>query len=565
MKKLFRAIRNFFFAPADAKTIVRILPYFVVILLMFAGFLITNYFWEWTNTPGFCGTTCHTMPPQYISYQNSVHTNISCEDCHMGRDKLYVLIPRKIKYSWQTGSAMVFNTYKYPIIARTMAPANEACENCHKPEVFSGDKLVELKHYAEDSSNTLTSTFLVIKVGGGSQRQGLGYGIHWHVENQVEYYTTDELEQNIPYVKVTWTDGTVKEYIDVASGFDPATIQPGQLKQMDCITCHNRAAHMFDSPSRAMDDLLARGLVSTEIPEIKKKGVELLTVEYPSEEDALESIATLETFYRTLYADFYTKNTALVDAAILNIQNAWKRTNFPDQKITWKTHPNDLTHKEFPGCFRCHDGKHLTATKEAVRLECNLCHSIPVVASPNQITTSLELSKGFEPESHLNTNWITLHRDIFDASCQGCHTVEDPGGVSNTSFCSNSACHGTKWDFAGFDAPKLRDILQSQLPTPTPVVTSTPVTGLVTYVQVAPIIGSKCLSCHGTTGLEGLDMTTYASLMVGSQDGPVIVPGDPANSLFIKLQTDTKPHYGQFTPEELALVTQWILDGALEK
>ena len=67
----------------------------------------------------------------------------------------------------------------------------------------------------------------------------------------------------------------------------------------------------------------------------------------------------------------------------------------------------------------------------------------------------IEISRGPEPDSHKNPNWITGHRDYFDRSCQKCHTVTDPGGTSDTSFCSHSAGHGPVWEFAGFDAPGL--------------------------------------------------------------------------------------------------------------
>ncbi len=70
--------------------------------------------------------------------------------------------------------------------------------------------------------------------------------------------------------------------------------------------------------------------------------------------------------------------------------------------------------------------------------------------------------------------------------------------------------------------------------------------------------------CHGTNGQKGLDVTAYASLMKGSEDGPVIVPGDPAGSALIQVQTEAQPHFAQLTSDELKLVTDWILAGAPE-
>ena len=67
-----------------------------------------------------------------------------------------------------------------------------------------------------------------------------------------------------------------------------------------------------------------------------------------------------------------------------------------------------------------------------------------------------------------------LHNLAFDTTCVSCHTVENAGGTSNTSFCSNSACHGNVYTFAGFDAPALRAILNAQVTAPTAAATTTP-------------------------------------------------------------------------------------------
>ena len=477
MKRLLRAIQKFFFPPDSAKMLVRVLPMVFIAFVMILLFIASNAAWEYTNEVSFCGLTCHTMPPEYTSQQNSSHANVSCEDCHMGRDKMSVMIPRKIMYSWQTGSAMVSGMYEYPIIAKNMRPATDACENCHKPETFTSDALVEIKHFANDEQNTPTSTFLSLKIGGGTTRQGLGRGIHWHIMNPVYFYATDRERQIIPYVAVTNPDGSITEYVDTESGFNPATIKKDQLQQMDCITCHNRTAHGVADPGNAVDKLMTRNLISPTIPNIKIKSVEVIGSSYPTTQAALEAIDGLSQYYQTSYAVFYSNNKDLITQAIQSLKDDYVKTNFPDQKYNWKTHPSNIGHTTSPGCFRCHDGKHLTQTGESVRLECNVCHTIPVVSTNPQSSAILQLNRGSEPDSHRNSNWITMHRTMLNDSCNGCHTTKDAGGTSNQSFCSNSACHGAKFTFAGFDAPKLRQVLADQAakmasatpePTPTP-------------------------------------------------------------------------------------------------
>jgi hypothetical protein len=247
------------------------------------------------------------------------------------------------------------------------------------------------------------------------------------------------------------------------------------------------------------------------------------------------------------------------------LKDIYDRTVFHDQEVDWTTHPNNLGHVNSPGCFRCHDGKHLNAENEAVRLECNVCHSIPVVAGPDDFLTNIEISRGLEPESHLNPNWISLHNQAFGSSCSACHTMDDPGGSSNTSFCSNSACHGSAFSFAGFDAPSLREILKDQLPPPEPVTDVPVLSGAPTYDNyVGLLFELKCSACHGDLASGGLNLLTFRDLMQGSENGAVIVPGDSANSPLVQVQSAGN-HFASLTPDELEIVRQWIDNGATEK
>ena len=586
MKRFFGAIKRFFLPSPDSSAITKTAPFILVAFLMVVFFVFGTYAWEVTNQTKFCGLTCHTMPPQYVTHQNSSHANVTCDDCHLGRDSIAVMFPRKVEYSWQTGTAMITGHYSYPIVAKNMRPARDACENCHTPEKFSPDKMVENKQFADDKANTMTTVYLLLKTGGGTQRQGLGFGIHWHIENPVYYYAVDTADQEIPYVVVTKKDGSTTEYIDTESKIDPKSIKKEQLQVMDCITCHNRVSHDIPTPEEMMDNLIGRNLVSQTIPDIHKVGVEVLSVHYTSEQEAFDGIKKIYNYYTQNYADFYAKNTNLVKAAVDSITEAYAKSVFPDQKMDWTTHPDNLQHIDSPGCFRCHDGKHVSLNgKDTVRLECNLCHSIPAVSTSFQLITNIPVEKGIEPSSHTNPNWINLHRTAMDKSCQACHTTEDEGGISDKSFCSNSICHGSSYKFTGFDAPKLKALMDAQRPTPvpataTPVVTQVPTTavgqataapttqapasGAVTFAKIATVLKDKCGSCHGDAAIKGLVLTSYEKTMAGSSDGPVVIPGKPDDSSLVKKQVGGN-HPGQFTPEELTLVKQWITAGALEK
>lgn len=566
MSKFWRGFKNIFAPPPGSSTVQRVLPYVIFIIIGTALFLATTSAWQYTNSSEFCGTACHTMPPQYVTHQNSSHVRVTCEECHLGRTTLGEQIIRKAQYSWLTGSAMVTGNYEYPIRAENMRPSIDVCETCHFPELFATDSLVELKRYGYDKENPLSYTYLILKTGGGTSREGLGFGIHWHIENPVEFIALDEEKQEIPYVRVQNTDGSYTEYIDAESDFDASTLDEDQLVRMDCMACHNRTSHMSEQPDEAVDSMLARGVISNKIPEIKMRAVEYLRKPYASVTEAEEGINGLAEFYRKNYSVYYQANTELINQTVDELVNYFKISNFPEQKFNWDTHPENAQHKFSAGCLRCHDGKHLTTSGEAVRLECNLCHSIPVVSDSAEFITNIEISRGPEPESHLSSNWISLHRDYFDSTCENCHTVGDPGGTSNTSFCSNSGCHGTEWEFAGFDAPGLRIVLADELKkyiTPTPAPTKAVGTPpLPNSYEAIKGLFNKCTECHGPDGQDGLDLSSYESIMQGGEGGAIVIPNQPENSLLVKVQTGQSPHFGQFTDAELQLIIDWITAGA---
>jgi nitrate/TMAO reductase-like tetraheme cytochrome c subunit len=540
-----------------------VLPYAVLGVLTLALLVGGAYAWDYTNSPSFCGTSCHTMPPEYAAYQASPHARIACVECHIGREFIGNQIFRKAG-DVRHIVAMTFRTYEYPIRVKSMRPARETCEKCHTPEKFSDDSLRTITHFGDDEENTPYQIYLVMKTGGGAKREGLGKGIHWHIVNQVYYYPGDSLDQSIPFVSVVNDDGSTTEYVDIESGLDASQIDRGKLKEMDCITCHNRITHLIHAPAESLDNAMAIGVISSDIPEIRSRGVEVLRGEYSSVEDAMKRIAGLDAYYQTHHSGFYGANTEKITSAIAALQEIYSTSVFPDQEVDWDTHPSNVGHIDSPGCFRCHDGKHLDAEQEAIRLECNVCHSIPVVAGTEDFVTRIEISRGPEPESHRNANWITLHNQAIDSSCSACHTLEDAGGTSNTSFCSNSACHGNVFTFAGFDAPKLREILQAQIPAPAPTPTAGPAVENPTYdANVGALMTAKCAACHNETTLAGgLDVSTFDALMLGGKDGEVIVRGDPAGSLLMAVQAGQ--HFANLSAAELEIVRVWIEAGAPE-
>lgn len=527
MKRILTWFRHLFFPPAGWPLWMRLSPFalsgglFVVVL--FSG---VNA-WEYTNSPEFCGTGCHTMPPEYASYQASPHAEVKCVECHIGREFVGNQATRKLG-DIRHVVAMAFEDYEYPLHATNMRPATETCERCHSPEKFSDDSQRVIVHYAADETNTLTQTYLLMKTGGGTVRQGLGRGIHWHIQNEVFYYADDDRDQSIPYVQViNPEDGTTLEYLDIASDSAPTSVDPASLKKMDCITCHNRITHAIPRPEEAVDQALYRGLISSGIPEVRQKAVEALQASYETTDQAMNGIGGLDSYYRDTYPEFYELHADQVIQAVETLKEIYVQSVFPDQKVDWNTHPDNLGHLNDPGCFRCHDGKHLNGQGQAIRVECNLCHTIPVVSSPEETVVNLTIDRSDRPGPHLNANWIALHRYAYDPEdkdeiCSSCHEIGDYKAADDSSFCANSACHGGDWEHAKLNALETESVFETlvqQLPhyptTLAPIAAWEEKPSLdtihrvqeemvcedchETFPPVTPPSNEICISCHGET------------------------------------------------------------------
>ncbi|MCC6612813.1 MAG: NapC/NirT family cytochrome c [Anaerolineae bacterium] len=552
-------LRDFITRVRQGFSLRRLLPFALVALGVLAILLAAPPVWEYSNSPTFCGLTCHTMPPEYSTYLISPHSRVPCVDCHIGRDLLLVQFFRKAGHMRLLVDTVLEN-YELPIRSAEMRPARETCELCHTPEKFSDDSLRVIETFENNRTNDPYDIYLLMHTGGGSEREGLGRGIHWHIENEISYIALDPEEQEIPWVRVETPDGQVTEYNAINSPIDTENIDQYEIHEMDCITCHNRISHFLQPPNRAVDEALSQEDISTDIPFIRTRSVELLSASYTSTEQALQTFESLDEYYRDNYPDFYAEGQQKVQDAISVLKALYTDSNYPEQLLTWNTHPNNVGHRDSPGCFRCHDGEHFSTDGQVVRLECNLCHSIPKVVRPGEIEPMLALTTGIEPSSHLDSTWISRHHTAFDQSCSNCHTTTNPGGVDDQSFCSNSACHGSAWTYAGFDAPGLASVLGIYQVSAEPLLED--FEGDPTYTVLQPLFTQECGGCHGPVPSKGLRLTDYESLLAGSESGPVVVAGSPDESKMI--QVLTSGHFAQPTEHQMDLIRQWIANGLPE-
>ena len=214
-------------------------------------------------------------------------------------------------------------------------------------------------------------------MGSGQEKLG-AVGIHWHMAPsiRVTYITTDDKRQTIPYVEVDDGSGKIRKYR--AEGVTDEELARGERRTMDCMDCHNRPSHRFDtSPERAVNEAMAHGEIPRDLPFIRREAVAALKVTYPSQADAAKAIADrLQTFYRTQFPETPADRQAAIKRAVTTVQGLYVRNVFPDMKVTWGTYPNNIGHQDFPGCFRCHDDAHKASDGSAISQDCSTCHTI---------------------------------------------------------------------------------------------------------------------------------------------------------------------------------------------
>jgi nitrate/TMAO reductase-like tetraheme cytochrome c subunit len=342
---------------------------------------------EYMDSPQFCGRSCHVMTPEYTAYQISPHSHVACVECHIGAGAQAYFSAKVngtkqlIEVSFHPMAKLapkIIPNYPTPIPSpvTSLRPARYTCEACHTPTRFDGDKLLVKSSFADDEQNSESQTVLILHLGGEdslSHRTGI-HGVHL---GHIEYIATDPTRTTIPWVQRENSDGSQTVY--AASALKGAQPQ-GERRVMDCIDCHNRAAHTFVTAEEALNRAMADGAISPSLPFVHKEGLVLLKATYSSQDEASVKIPQqLEAFYRAQNPDVLAQKGPLVKAAGQELVTLFNQNVFPFMKVTWGTHPNHIGHQDYPGCFRCHDGDHVAKNATTITQDCSACHNLLAV------------------------------------------------------------------------------------------------------------------------------------------------------------------------------------------
>lgn len=391
--------------PRDRKLLGFFLAGSAVFLLITA--IGTYHSYHFTESVTFCGQACHTvMEPEMVTYQNGPHARVGCAECHIGPGATWY-VRSKLSGAYQVYATLA-DKYPRPVPTpiSNLRPAQETCEQCHWPKKFVGNLDRTYTHFLGDETNPVHQIRMLLKVGGADPTHGPVGGIHWHmnVANKVEYMAADASRQVIPWVRLTDAQGVVTEFRSPDFTND---VPKSAIRLMDCVDCHNRPAHVLKSPNDAVDLAMHVGELSPSLPWIKTNAVHALMRDYTNKTDAVQGIAT---FLASQYP-----SEPSIRPTIEAVQRIYTNNFFPEMRANWRVYPNNIGHKDWPGCFRCHDDKHKSADgKRVIQAEnCNACHIILAQGSGPDLEQLTPKGQEFKhPGEDLEKGFL----------CNDCHT-----------------------------------------------------------------------------------------------------------------------------------------------
>ncbi len=169
-----------------------------------------------------------------------------------------------------------------------------------------------------------------------------------------------------------------------------------------------------------------------------------------------------------------------MNQAVDRVREVYLRNHFPRMKVDWQTYPDSIGHFVSPGCFRCHDGRHVNQFGAPISNDCNLCHTFL-----NPLPGNGE--SGFVQEGEFSHPYqlTGVHASL---RCDQCHT----GGNLPRPTCAE--CHNETTEFTNGVHPVFEPF----------GITADPMAGSVDcescHDVAEPIskaaINTACLDCH---------------------------------------------------------------------
>ncbi|HUO59719.1 MAG TPA: cytochrome c3 family protein, partial [Candidatus Acidoferrales bacterium] len=120
-------------------------------------------------------------------------------------------------------------------------------------------------------------------------------------------------------------------------------------------------------------------------------------------------------FYREKYPEIASAHGDQVQQMVRETQAIFKRSIFPEMQVDWRTHPDNVGHFYFNGCFRCHDGNHVSKDGKVISKDCNSCHTV---------LGQEESGVPIEAVANVNFKHPVDLGDMTAVNCSDCHGAQ---------------------------------------------------------------------------------------------------------------------------------------------
>jgi predicted CXXCH cytochrome family protein len=139
-------------------------------------------------------------------------------------------------------------------------PVRENCATCHDPHGSSNDRMLVVRRAAH-------------RRPGREDRVRPRHPLARRPARACRVHRDRSDRQTIPFVRTITEKGTTKEY--VVEGTTPETLAAGTTRTMDCIDCHNAAAHRISpTAEQAVNRAMAAGRISSALPFVRREAVD---------------------------------------------------------------------------------------------------------------------------------------------------------------------------------------------------------------------------------------------------------------------------------------------------
>ncbi len=434
------------------------LSVFLTVAFVFGSIIGATRAYHFTESIEFCGALCHEpMDPQYVAHSKSPHANVPCVECHVGHE-VTSYVEAKISGMRQVYQVAT-DSFKRPIRLPVEHSAKLArnCLNCHWEEVLQESQLSIRTRFGYDAASSRRHIQMLLR-NGGLRDPGEDPAIHWHagLENRIEYWFRDEFAQEVARVSVREKSGKIVTFDRHKAGkrlYDDVEVDEMHVLGMSCLTCHNRPAHKFKTPDELVDRALLKREIASTLPFVKRIAIETMSGRHEPKDEALRAIEReIKAFYEKNFPSVAESREQEIADTIATVQKAYAENNFPGMRISGATYADNIGHRAFPGCFRCHDGNMIAPDGEKIEDRCDLCHvffeEARTSASLREIPADASALHPFQSKDHAKIACWSCHtgHDNPQDGCAECHEKEvvAPGMNFSCSTCHSPEDHNPR-------------------------------------------------------------------------------------------------------------------------